>query len=102
MTPTSPEEVAKLLKAGQCPAVAEWLIARAAQLIADEVLPAAVTLKVEEARAAAGALNNECYFALTRTVAEAWVARFGFDPVLQKRRVQALINTTLLEDAERM
>ncbi|MBL8300462.1 MAG: trypsin-like peptidase domain-containing protein [Rhodanobacteraceae bacterium] len=102
MTPTTAQAVAHDLKAGRFPVVSDWLLAKGAQLIVDEIQQGAVALGVQQARNAAARLNDNCYFELTRAIAKAWYGRKGFDPVLQKRRVQALINTTLLDEAQSM
>ena len=102
MNLSTPEDIAKELKEGRCPAAPPWLLAKAAQLIADELAPASTSLKAGEVRNVVKALNGCCYFDLTRAVASAWDGRHGFDPSIQKRLVQALINTTLLDDAEKL
>jgi hypothetical protein len=100
MNPNSPADVAQALKAGELPDAQEWNLAAAAQLIADDLARPANGPSVADVRNAVGALNGHRYFELTRTVAEAWAAAYGFDPTIRKRQVQALINTALLDKAE--
>lgn len=55
---------------------------------------------VEEVRRAVGALNNDRLFRPARTLAESWIARRGFDLVVEKRLVQAMIEMDDLDGAE--
>ena len=102
MNPNSPADIAKGLKAGEFPDAQQWNLAAASQLIADELTRDATAVPVADIRNVVGALNGHRQFDLARTVAEAWSATRGFDPTIQRRHVQALINTALLDDAERL
>jgi len=99
VNPNSPADVAKGLRAGELPDAQEWTLAAAAQLIADELIRDKA-IPAADIRNVVAALNGHRYFELTRTVADAWAATRGFDPTIQKRCVQALINTALLDKAE--
>jgi len=56
---------------------------------------------VEQVRRALGALNNDRLFPPARTLAESWTARRGFDLVVEKRLVQAMIEMDDLDGAEK-
>jgi hypothetical protein len=96
---SSPEDIARELKGGNLPAVPSWLIAKAAEWIADELARSTITVTVEQVRLALRELNDQRYFSLARAIAEAWMAHGAFDAIIQKRRVQALIDTACLDDA---
>jgi V8-like Glu-specific endopeptidase len=103
MNLTDPGEVAQVLKQGKAfPPVPSWLLAEAAQAIADELAPATTSVTLQEARNVAKLFNDHCHFDLTRTVARAWLDRHGFDFTIQRRLAQALINTGRLDDAEKL
>ena len=55
---------------------------------------------VEQVRRALGALNNDRLFPPARTLAESWIARRGFDLVVEKRLVQAMIEMDDLDGAQ--
>lgn len=95
-------DVSAELRQGRLPAVAQWLLDEAAQLIADSFLQRTGSPALDETRKVVEILNANCQFELTRTVAEAWLAMRGFDPSIQKRLAQALINTKLLDKAEQL
>lgn len=102
MNLTSPADVAVELRNGRLPAGAPWVLARGTRFIADSIVRPADCPAVPEIRAAVGVLNANCYFELARGVAAAWLDVHGFDATIQKRLVQALINTSMLDKAEQL
>jgi hypothetical protein len=106
MNLTSPDSVANALKAAQkdgekFPSAPLWLLGEAAQEIADSIARP-VPPTSQEVRRAVAKLNAQCLFELTRLVAQAWLDVRGFDATIQKRLVQALVNSTRLDEAERI
>lgn len=101
MNLTSAAGVATELKKGQVPTAPTWLLGEAAQLIADSFARKTGPSK-DETRNVLSVLNANCHFELTRLVASAWLDTSGFDPSIQKRLAQAMINTALLDEAERL
>src|SRR5262245_57104683 len=101
MNPNSPADIAKALMAGEFPDAQEWNLAAASQLIADGLIGSKNAISAVDIRKAAGVLNGQRYFEFTRAVAKAWSDTRGFDPTIQRRYVQALINTALLDEAEK-
>lgn len=55
---------------------------------------------VDQVRRALSALNNDRLFPPARALAESWNARCGFDPVVEKRLVQAMIELDELDIAQ--
>lgn len=55
---------------------------------------------VEQVRRALGALNNDRLFSPARSLAETWFASCGFDLVVEKRLVQAMIEMDDLDVAQ--
>ena len=102
MNPTSPADVSAQLRQGKLPSVAPWVLAQAVQFMTDSVSRRTDSPLLLEARAAVGALNAHCHFEHTRAVATTWLDVHGFDPAIQRRLVQALINTSLLNRAEQL
>jgi hypothetical protein len=102
MNPNSPSDIAQALLAGRFPDAQEWNLAAASQLIADGLIGSATGVSAIDIRKAVGVLNSQRYFELTRVVAKAWSDTHGFDPTIHRRYVQALINTSLLDEAEKL
>jgi S1-C subfamily serine protease len=103
MNLTDRGDVARVLKKSkELPPVPSWLLAEAAQSIADELAPATTRVTMQEVSNAAKLFNRHCHFDLTRTVARAWLDRHGFDLTIQRCLTQALINTGRLDDAEKL
>lgn len=66
----------------------------------DSLLASSSGPDVEQVRRALGALNNDRMFLPARTLAESWNAKLGFDLVVEKRLVQAMIEMDDLDDAQ--
>ncbi len=96
----APWEIANELKGGRYPDAQPWNLSAAAQAIADELIPRGNQVPVDEIRKAVKVLNDNRHFDLTHKVADAWLASRGFDPTIQKRLVQSLINTGRIDVAE--
>jgi hypothetical protein len=71
------------------------VVSHVANLFASSSSPA-----VEEVRRALGALNNDRLFPPARALAESWIASRGFDLVVEKRLVQAMIEMDDLDGAQ--
>jgi hypothetical protein len=102
MNPTSPAHVSAQLRRGGLPSVAPWVLAQAVQSMTDSIVRRTDSPLLLEARAAVGVLNAHCHFEHARAVATTWLDVHGFDPTIQRRLVQALINTSLLNRAEQL
>ena len=102
MNLTDPGDIANVLKQGKrCPGVPSWLLAEAAQFIADEMASATTSLTWQETCNVVRLFNEHCHFDLTCIVARSWIDRHGFHFTIQKRLTQALINRGLLDEAEK-
>lgn len=99
MTPQAIQHLAGALFAGN------WLDPLAADLtqavhaIVDG-LAGTTAVGVADMRAACKVLNRQREFAHTRTLAQAWHDRHGFDPTLQRLWSQALVNLGAVDPAE--
>lgn len=98
MDPQAVGRLAEGLCAGRLPEAPAWDVAAAVQRLADGV--SALTLA--RARAALRALNDGRRYDHARLLADAWIARHGFDANVARRLAQALVNGGALDAAQRV
>ncbi|MDR2215009.1 MAG: hypothetical protein LBE59_04115, partial [Nevskiaceae bacterium] len=94
-------ELARQLLAGTLPECRPDELAAAVAHIATEMVPAKQG-NVEQIRKALACLNNARQFALARGLAIAWREEHDFDPTVDKRLAQALIDLGSLDEAEHL
>jgi len=93
-------ELISSLRKGHCPPAQTWALAEAVEMIAASLKDAERASVVVEIHACLKALNDQRHFRLSQRLGEAWTQRFGFDPIVAKRRAQALIGLLDLDPAE--
>ncbi|AVX25258.1 Uncharacterized protein ALO42_01352 [Pseudomonas syringae pv. atrofaciens] len=92
--------LAENLKLGVIQDAQPWDLGSAVELIVAEIESS--SLLVSSARNAVEVLINNRHYDHARTIAECWEQRHDFDPFLAKYQAQALINVTLLDEAEKV
>ncbi|MGE3956456.1 MAG: serine protease [Vicinamibacterales bacterium] len=100
MTPEAVEQLAAGLLEGKRAAARPWEVGEAVTWIADAITRRDPAVKVEQVRAAAGALKGAKQFEHTRGLARAWRDVNGFDPTIEKLYAQSLIELSAFDEAE--
>ncbi|HET7670516.1 MAG TPA: serine protease [Burkholderiales bacterium] len=95
-------ELARDLAEGKFPEAAPAELAAAIDALVKSLAQPDFALHPKHARALAKELNEQVYYHLTRSVAEAWSASKGFDATVSKAHAQALINLDALDEAENL